>query len=356
VLTIVIDRSETHSLVFSCRNGAAAPGATAAYCKPWRVRKDYKSLTAAERALYHSALSALYGKENRPASATVGAEANYHYFVNLHQLQSNTDYAHGPAGFLPWHRKYLLEFENALRASGPEYANVMLPYWDWGQWAKECMIDLSACSSFVSGSNGVHIFNSANFGGSGGTDGQGWTTGTTYASASTPAASTGGIPAVGWKFPRTGGGWAGTPKYAAGYGWVVRDTNMHTDWSTSGPITGQVQSQLIIEEDNHYTFSPVQTLPGGRISGGFQQTYEDSPHNWIHTRMRGTMGSMDSPGDPIFWSHHAYIDKMWAMWQDCHGKHREATLPSNPRCTMRLETELLAAYLHRPLHRAASLH
>jgi hypothetical protein len=28
---------------------------------------------------------------------------------------------------------------------------------------------------------------------------------------------------------------------------------------------------------------------------------------------------MWSPADPIFWSHHAMIDKQWALWQDCHG-------------------------------------
>ena len=27
---------------------------------------------------------------------------------------------------------------------------------------------------------------------------------------------------------------------------------------------------------------------------------------------------MRSPADPIFWSHHALVDKLWARWQDCH--------------------------------------
>jgi tyrosinase len=30
--------------------------------------------------------------------------------------------------FLPWHRKYLLAFEELLRRYEPD---VMLPYWDW---------------------------------------------------------------------------------------------------------------------------------------------------------------------------------------------------------------------------------
>merc|ERR1711871_566559 len=30
------------------------------------------------------------------------------------------------------------------------------------------------------------------------------------------------------------------------------------------------------------------------------------------------MRSMRSPMDPIFFSHHAFLDKNWALWQDCH--------------------------------------
>ena len=33
------------------------------------------------------------------------------------------------------------------------------------------------------------------------------------------------------------------------------------------------------------------------------------------------MGNMLSPTDPLFWSHHCFVDKVWAVWQDCKDAH-----------------------------------
>ena len=48
--------------------------------------------------------------------------------------------AHSTSAFLPWHRKFLLEFESALRAlPGDEnFKCLTLPYWDWSQNAEMC--------------------------------------------------------------------------------------------------------------------------------------------------------------------------------------------------------------------------
>ena len=32
----------------------------------------------------------------------------------------------------------------------------------------------------------------------------------------------------------------------------------------------------------------------------------------------GHMRSLESPADPIFFMHHCQVDRIWAMWQDCH--------------------------------------
>jgi len=45
---------------------------------------------------------------------------------------------------------------------------------------------------------------------------------------------------------------------------------------------------------------------------------EGVPHGSTHNYLGGHMRSFISPADPIFFSHHAYIDKLWAVWQDCH--------------------------------------
>lgn len=45
-------------------------------------------------------------------------------------------------------------------------------------------------------------------------------------------------------------------------------------------------------------------------------------------KIGGNMAMYESPGDPIFWSHHAYIDRIWSMWQDCHGYDEMSTAAS----------------------------
>jgi hypothetical protein len=41
---------------------------------------------------------------------------------------------------------------------------------------------------------------------------------------------------------------------------------------------------------------------------------ERQPHNNVHRTIDGTMGTAGSPGDPIFWLHHAQIDRLWGRW------------------------------------------
>lgn len=50
----------------------------------------------------------------------------------------------------------------------------------------------------------------------------------------------------------------------------------------------------------------------------FQSTIELGPHNAGHRAVGGTMQSASSPADPIFWMHHANIDRIWTIWQANH--------------------------------------
>ncbi|MEV4440143.1 tyrosinase family protein [Streptomyces sp. NPDC049577] len=43
---------------------------------------------------------------------------------------------------------------------------------------------------------------------------------------------------------------------------------------------------------------------------------ENVPHNAIHGFVGGAMAFASSPDDPIFWLHHANIDRLWAAWVD----------------------------------------
>ncbi len=55
----------------------------------------------------------------------------------------------------------------------------------------------------------------------------------------------------------------------------------------------------------------------------FQRRLELGPHAEVHVAVggedgSGTMNSPSSPADPIFWLHHANIDRLWADWQIHH--------------------------------------
>lgn len=52
------------------------------------------------------------------------------------------------------------------------------------------------------------------------------------------------------------------------------------------------------------------------------ESIHDLVHVWVGGR-RGTMGRLDrAPTDPLFWMHHANIDRLWSQWQNNHPGQR----------------------------------
>lgn len=47
---------------------------------------------------------------------------------------------------------------------------------------------------------------------------------------------------------------------------------------------------------------------------GLERPIHDRPHVWVG----GVMGGAASPGDPVFYLHHCWIDLLWARWQLAH--------------------------------------
>lgn len=88
---------------------------------PWLLfpatyeRKEQAALSELERERFLCAFGVLL------ANGAFGQLVDIH--AQPHQM-------HGTQRFLPWHRVYLLLFEQALRSIHPD---VTLPYWDWTQ-------------------------------------------------------------------------------------------------------------------------------------------------------------------------------------------------------------------------------
>ena len=162
--------------------------------------------------------------------------------------------------FLPWHRMYILWFERIVRdivtaQGGP--ADWALPYWNWqtNRALPPAFREPNLPADAGGGLNPLFIANRVRV-----------NDGTPMVPAivdSTAAEAT--IPFV--------GGAAG----AFGFGGGVIDAPSHF----GAGMTGQLERQ---------------------------------PHNNVHRTISGTMGTAASPLDPIFWLHHAQVDRLWGRW------------------------------------------
>ncbi|WP_433153352.1 tyrosinase family protein [Actinomadura nitritigenes] len=69
------------------------------------------------------------------------------------------------------------------------------------------------------------------------------------------------------------------------------------------------------------TLPSQSTVNNNRGRGGYDALWpelefviHDPPHVWVG----GRMNAPDSPHDPVFYLHHAWIDLLWALWQEAH--------------------------------------
>ena len=232
------------------------------------MRKNAVTLTAQERDKFVNAVTQL--KNRRRDGSTISV---YDEFVALHLgvidlFRNGTgieDGAHLNAGFLPWHRQYILLFEQALQSVDPD---VSLPYWDWTDHADTRDV----------------LFTDAFMGPDGGPNG------------------IGGGALVSGHFSEAGG-WLVVPElHVSSWGGGSSGTSLIREMQPVSNLPRQEDVDLALNQTS-YT--------------GFWPTLESSPlHNWGHIWVGGTMLMMSSPNDPIFFLHHCNVDRIWAQWQD----------------------------------------
>jgi tyrosinase len=221
-----------------------------------RVRKNQASLSAVEKQAFVAAVLALK------------ANGTYDSYVQIHV--DNVPSAHFGPAFCPWHREFLRRFELDLQAVDP---TVTLPYWDW-------TVDDHPSAS---------LWGPDLMGGDGdGPDGE-VTTG--------PFASAGGH----WPMP---------------VGRVPYLTREMGRWVPTLPTAGDVTRVMAA---TRYDVPPWTTTE----TSGFRNPFEgwvptsSAPnlHNRVHVWVGGAMAPMTSPNDPVFFLHHANVDRLWAQWQ-----------------------------------------
>jgi len=82
-----------------------------------RHRKPWQQISGEERMLYINGFKQL------------SDEGVTQKFTECHIESSE----HSNSEFLPWHREYIYQMENAIRGLGGEFECFVLPYWDWTQ-------------------------------------------------------------------------------------------------------------------------------------------------------------------------------------------------------------------------------
>ncbi|MCJ1294457.1 hypothetical protein MMC34_006015 [Xylographa carneopallida] len=270
------------------------------------VRQEWTNLTTTQRTAFTDAILCMMEKPSiTPKSVVPGARSRYDDFVATHINQTLT--IHGTANFLAWHRYYVYTFETALRNECGY--NGYIPYWNWGKSAFDPInspyFDGSAGS--MSG-NGVYEAHNA-----------------------TEALPTGLNPVP----PGPGGGCVKTgpfknitinlgpvaptlaePEVVPGamMGLAYNPRCMKRDispWVSSQWNTDADTYNLIANNgSNIYWF---QTIMQGLFDEGFYGV-----HTGGHFTFGGDPGGdiFSSPGDPMFWLHHAQIDRVWWIWQN----------------------------------------
>ena len=211
-----------------------------------RVRKEIRDLNTAERTAFTTALRTFYDS---------GAFDN---FTTIHS--ANAAEAHGGSAFLPWHRYFLIELEDALRSIDP---SVVLPYWDWS---------LDAADPAVSPVWSTNLLGGA-----------------------TPGACIPDGPFANLQAAQP------TP-HCVRRGFTARTTN--------GMAGVRFEEPAVIDELIAPTTSFVDFVEGWEFAHG-------GPHVAIGgADLNANFGDMffisQSPQDPAFFLHHAYVDKVWA--------------------------------------------
>ncbi|CRK59534.1 putative tyrosinase [Alloactinosynnema sp. L-07] len=227
------------------------------------IRKNQANLTATERTNLVNALLAMK------------ANGQYDVFVQQHIDRSNGDsdngvrIGHRAPSFLPWHRRFLLDFENALKAINPA---VDLPYWDWT----------------TAGSTSTLW--STSFMGPNGSSTQNWRV------TSGPFAQSSGN----WTLNvRTDSNNYLRRRFGAGTGTVL-------------PTAAQVSTVLGL---TNYDTSPWNSTSLTSFRNQLEGWNGPNLHNRVHVWVSGTMAGFGSPNDPVFWMHHCNIDRLWSQWQ-----------------------------------------
>lgn len=227
---------------------------------------------------YHQGLWEFY--DYKKSTEDIPAKADFNRFW----LQCQ----HGSWYFLPWHRGYLIGFEKLIRATvkalgGPD--DWALPYWNYFKSGQNTLPPAFADKDWPDGKGNNPLFVEQR--------------------------------------------WGPDPRHPGKVFIPLQAVNL--DAMTTPDFTG-------VSTGGDTGFGGVDT--GFEHEGRWHGVLESNPHDQVHGLVGGDMsfpgqprrlpGLMSSPVtaglDPIFWLHHANIDRLWEAWRRGSASHVDPTM------------------------------
>jgi len=275
---------------------------TSKRCVTPDVRREWRALSVKERAEWISAVKCLAKVPHKEYVVAYPNHVNYTFEFSLAQNSSMFDdfsfihtdlnpFIHFTAHFLPWHRSFVHRFERALREECGFKGTQ--PYWDWTQDADDYEHSEIWDPDTESGLGGWGDPN----------DDFQITTGGFASDFVLPYPVTHRLRRNYTAVPSGSGFTDGTPPATAPF------STLHTPEVVQAMIDG----------------------PAGDFVT-FQKVFEQGPHGAIHLSTGGDLigmcpagaglncrrGPKWTPNDPVFYLHHAMVDKLWSDWQHRH--------------------------------------
>ncbi|KAL5325986.1 hypothetical protein ACEPPN_007123 [Leptodophora sp. 'Broadleaf-Isolate-01'] len=262
------------------------------------VRKEWNALSLTERIAYTDAVLCLKSKDPlTPPSVSPGTLSRFDDFQATHVNQSS--WVHWSVYFLPWHRYLMHSYETALRDECGYTGSH--PYWDWslngGNISAQAMFS-GAVGSL--GSNGLAVPHG-------------------------PVTLT--IPSSPPRFAQVPAGTGGG---------CITDGPFVNFTSNIGPFgpplsdTAFEYNPICISRD----FRPTNLMANSQyanvtstIASANLDTFMvgmNGLHGNGHTSIGGLQGDLfTSNGDPVFYLHHAQVDRVWSIWQGLDFENRK---------------------------------
>ncbi|OTA98085.1 hypothetical protein M426DRAFT_326266 [Hypoxylon sp. CI-4A] len=222
------------------------------------VRFEWRNYSADDKTTFVNAIKCLM---NKPSSGNFqGSQSRYEDIVSVHQQL--TPNIHQRAVFLPWHRYYVSIFESIMREEcGFDRA---FPWWD----------ETLDSGNFAASD----LFTDAHFG-------------------PIPAKTSDGQGTC-----ITSGTFGGTTLHIGpGGGFTDHCLARAVDES----LTGTVSAQFVQDCNSRTSYDDMRSCQ------------ELGPHAYGHNGVGAVMADVQSsPGDPIFFMHHLFVDHSFRIWQN----------------------------------------